>query len=985
MSDLIHHGLAQWVRTGVLAAAVLTSATADALDARSALSDYALTNWAETAGPFPFGIYSIAQGDDGYLWLGARTGLVRFDGTTFTLWKGPESLLDDRISVIRIARDGSMWLGYGTIGGVTRIKDGEVRHFGTQDGLSVGDVNELIEDEDGSIWAATFGGLSRFHGGKWAQVGRDQGLPPGPVLGLFKDRSRTFWVGTSSGIYRRAAEEGSFTLAASSTAVDFAQDAAGTIWITDRSNGFKRLNDSAQAPPALRWPGALGRVLLYDRSGALWVGTRGNGLMRVRGLTGGEPPVTEILSRQQGLVSNEIRALFEDRHGTLWIATRLGISRLAESNIQQLERDDDDGAFVAAVTRTRDGSVWIGTSRGLERRSGDREDLFDPAHGLPSQIVTALHADSRGTLWAATTQGVARWSGRRFEPLPVTGDMRVENVNDMTSDEEGTLWLCDQIQGLVQWKHGRLTRKQPFEEGAPYSAYTDSSGRVWIGFWTGSLAVYRRDGLDLYSAAQGLPGGSINLIYEDRTGGVWIGTSKGLARFDGGRFTTFSGNGFPQSAVVSIVEDDEGFLWLGLASGLVRIKRQEFDRAATEPGSTLRYKVYGTEDGLPGTLGRPGMPSSTRAADGRLWFITSLGIAVVDPTRLAATPAPGPVRIDQIVADGHRYEPAGDLSFAPNTSRVQIDYSILSLATATRARFRYRLDQFDSDWQEAGDRRQALYTNLPPGAYMFRVASNSQDGGWTEADTAFAFSIQPAFYQTRAFYAAIGSFIALGVWLAWRLRLRRIHHEFDLVLAERARMGREIHDTLLQSLVGVALEFDDIATQLDDSANGLKNQVRRVREQVEHYIREARQSIWNLRSPTLESSDLPTALRHFGTMATAGNHAKFELVVNGTSRRGVTRVEEQLLRIGQEALTNAVRHSAADVIRAELTYDSSIVQLRVSDNGRGFNPEHVENEREAHWGVTSMRERAQQIGATLRISSRPGAGTIVDVTAPCST
>lgn len=972
------------MRTGVLAAAVLTATTAAALDARSELTDYALTNWTESAGPFPFGIYAIAQGNDGYLWLGARTGLVRFDGTTFTLWKGADTLLDDRISAILIGRDGSMWLGYGTIGGVTRIKGGQVTHFRTADGLSVGDVNALLEDDEGSIWAATFGGLSRFRDGKWSEVGRDEGLPSGPVLGLFSDRARSLWVGTSAGIYRRAADQRSFTLEASSTAVDFAQDAAGTIWITDRSNGFKPVDESAKPRPALRWPGALGRVLLYDRSGTLWVGTRGSGLMRVRGLTGSEAPVTEVLSRQQGLASNEVRALFEDRHGTLWIATRLGISRLAESNIQQLERDNDDGAFVAAVARTRDGSVWIGTSRGLKRRLGEREELFGPAHGLPSQIVTALHADSRGTLWAATTQGVARWSGRRFEALPVTGDIRLENVNDMTSDAEGTLWLCDQVQGLVQWKHGRLARKQPFEEGAPYSAYTDSSGRIWIGFWTGSLAVYRPDGLDLYSAADGLPGGSINLIYEDRTGGILVGTSKGLARFEGGRFTTFSGNRFPQSAVVSIAEDDEGFLWLGLASGLVRIKRQEFDRAATDPGATLRYKVYGTEDGLPGTLGRPGMPSSTRAADGRLWFITSLGIAVVDPRRLAVTAPPGPVRVDQIVADGHRYEPARNLTLAPNTSRIQIDYSILSLATATRARFRYRLDQFDSDWQEAGDRRQALYTNLPPGSYVFRVASNSNDGSWTEGDTAFAFSIQPAFYQTRAFYAAIASVIALGVWLAWRLRLRRVRHEFDLVLAERARMGREIHDTLLQSLVGVALEFDDISTQLDDSANGLKNHVRRVREQVEHYIREARQSIWNLRSPALESSDLPTALRNFGTMATAGNHAKFEFVVTGASRRGVTRVEEQLLRIGQEALTNAVRHSSADVIRAELTYDSSVVHLRVSDNGRGFDPEHVDSDREAHWGVTSMRERAQQIGATFKISSRPGAGTTVDITAPCS-
>ena len=223
--------------------------------------------------------------------------------------------------------------------------------------------------------------------------------------------------------------------------------------------------------------------------------------------------------------------------------------------------------------------------------------------------------------------------------------------------------------------------------------------------------------------------------------------------------------------------------------------------------------------------------------------------------------------------------------------------------------------------------------------------------------------------------------VGLAMWLAWRLRLRRIERQFDLVLAERSRMGREIHDTLLQSLVGVALEFDDISEQLGPSSESLSRQVRRIRQQVEHYIREARQSIWNLRSPLLQTSDLPTALKHCAHAAIAGNRARFEFTVEGTARRAAARVEEQLLRIGQEAVSNAARHSGADTIKASICYSASKVSLTVRDDGCGFDLNQVDTAADGHWGVISMRERAQQIGATLHLTSAAGSGTAVEVTA----
>jgi ligand-binding sensor domain-containing protein/two-component sensor histidine kinase len=973
-------------RTGLTALLVLTlrATQASALDPGKTLAEYSLTNWAEDAGPFPFGIYAIAQDRDGYLWLGARTGLVRFDGNEFVLWKGTPPLTDDRIHAICASLDGSLWVGFGTIGGVSRIRDGKVTAFSTRDGLAGGDVNALIEDHDGTMWVGSYGGLSRFQNDRWVQFGANEGLPVAAVIALLRDSRGTLWVGTSVGVYSRGANEHTFRLFAQTTVVRFSEDASGTIWVTDSENGFKILDGPSRhtriAPPLREGPG---RELLFDRSGSLWIGTQGAGLMRVRGLKGeGRLEPVERLAHRDGLISDDIRTLFEDRDGTIWIGSRRGLSRLSESNVKTVRADPEKDTFVYAVTRTRDGNFWTATSEGLKRAASGKQRTFGVEDGLPSHVVTALHEDQSGTLWVATTRGVARSKGGRFVPLPLPKGMGLEQVLSMTSDRGGALWLCDRYRGLFQWKDGHLARMNDlFDEKKVYIAYADSADRVWIGFWNTGIAVYHNNKIVSYSDVQGVPVRGVNLVYEDRRGAIWVGTDHGLGRFDNGRFRVFTRQGFPKSGVFSIVEDAQGFLWFGLGVGLLRISPGEFERATSDEGYQIRYKIYGREDGLPGTLGRPGMPSSARASDGSLSFVTSNGVALVHPDRLHESPMPGPLRIESLVADGRSLDLRSDLSLAAGTARLQIDYSILNLAAAPAPRFRTTLDGFDSGWQELGTRRQTSYTNLPPGQYRFRVVSNTNDGAWNESGAVMAFSIKPAFYQTNVFYGAATLIVVLGVWCAWRLRLRQMNHEFSVVLAERARMGREIHDTLLQSLVGVALEFDDISGQLDPTAESLKKQVARIRERVENYIREARQSIWNLRSPTLERTDLVTALRLFGETATAHNGVRFEFLVTGQPRRVSVKLEEQLLRIGQEALSNAIRHGLAHVIRTELCYDSDTVRLLVSDNGRGFDPDHLEELADEHWGVTTMRERAQQVGARFTLVSSPGAGTRVETSA----
>ena len=968
----------------LLAMLSLPAARAEALNPRDRITDYSLTNWPEDAGPFPFGVYAIAQDHEGYLWLGTRTGLFRFDGTVFKKWSGSTALPDDRISAIFVARDGSLWLGFGTIGGVTRIRQGAVTNFTAADGLAAGDVNDLVEDDDGVVWAAAYGGLSRFVGDRWEGIGSEHGLPTEPVLSVMKDSRDSLWAGTSRGVYRRRANEDRFQFVAPAMVLGFAEDSSGAIWISDRESGFALLDARPNGEPAVVVKREIpGRYVLYDRSGSLWASSRGSGVWRVRDVaTHAASPVVERLTRREGLPSNEIHCLFEDRHGTLWIGTRMGLSRLQESNVHATLAGDD--AFVSSVARDPDGSIWIGTSEGVRRRRGDNEHTYGVKDGLPSRIVTALHEDRSGTLWAATRQGIARFTGERFVPLEGTLGGRLGNVWSMTSDRSGVLWICDQLNGLMQWKAGHVTEIDEVvtREGAPHVAYTDANDRVWIGLWTTGVVVYEHQRRRLYLAEDGVPTGTVNVIHQDRKGSVWVGTNNGLARFHNGRFVMFTDNGFPRSAIVSILEDAQGYLWFGLPLGVLRIALEEFEGLKDNPTARLRYKMYGREEGVPGTLGRPGMPSSTRGTDGKLWFVTSVGLAVVDPGKLREASIAAPVKVESVVADGVTVPLGSQVQLPPRTSRIQIEYSMLSLAAVGKLRFRYQLENFDAGWQDAGDLRQASYTNLAPGRYRFHVVSSNSEGGWNESGDVLAFSIRPAVYQTTTFKVAVLVGIVLMTWAAWQLRLRSVQRRLDLVLAERMRVGREVHDTLLQSLVGVALEFDDIREQLDPSAHALRTQVQRIRAQVEHYIREARRSIWNLRSPMLQTCDMPTALRKVSEAALSGSSpVRLDYAVSGSPRRVGTRVEQELLRVGQEAISNAVRHSHAKTITVHLSYESDSVRLRVADDGDGFDLSQIGHNGDGHWGITSMRERAEQIGAQFHLVSSPGEGTSVDVTA----
>jgi signal transduction histidine kinase/ligand-binding sensor domain-containing protein len=949
-------------------------------------TQFALTSWTEGDGLPANAIRALAQDSEGYLWLGTRAGLVRFDGVRFVVWDhdSDATQTENDITAVYAARDGSLWIGYGGAGGMSHLKNGRVAVYRPSDGVRQGYVQAIFEDRDGVIWAGGPGGLSRFRENHWEPVGAEDGLANESILSLYQDRHDTLWVGSAAGAFLRKPGTRPFSRLVRTHVEEvqgFSEDASGALWVSDRRGPLEMLSAGeagATRPPSVH---RVSSRVIHDAHGNLWIAHRRNGLLYIpRGSAATDSNVRRF-TVEHGLAGNDVSALLEDREGNIWVATDGGLNRFSPSLVSLLS---DVNAENGGIAVTPDGSVWIANEDRIVRSSNGHRTWFTERDGLPGTRITALHADRRGTLWAATNGGVARYSGSRFAWTRFKTPGAPKAIQVMADHPRGGLWLSATNGQRFRWHEGRIEAgpdPPELKDKLTWALYTGRDGTVWEGFADGTLAMHRDDVVQVYSAGDGLAPGSVNAITEDETGTIWVGTSTGLSRLKDGRFSSLPLRKIlPGNMVVAIVEDSTGYLWLGMSSGILRLHPAEFDKALN-PAHEIQYTFYGSSEGLRGFPYRRVFSTGVRGGDAILRFVTSSGIAVLDPRR-ATGPRPIGVRIEGISVDGHASSLVARMP--ARTARVDIAYRALSLTDAEKIQYRHMLEGFDAGWVNTGSFREASYSNLRPGHYRFRVAARNAGGVWSEPPAVWDFSLQPAFYQTSWFYAASALAGILVLFGAWQLRQRQIERQFAVVIEERARMAREIHDTLLQSLVGLTLQLDAVSSQWDSAPTLVKQQLTRMRRQVSRYIRETRQSIWHLRSTMLDTHDLSTALLDVGQNLTAGSDVRFEHVVTGEPAHLMPRVDEQLLRIGQEAISNAVRHAQATIVRLELEFDRAAVHLRVVDDGRGFDRTSAEREPELHLGLKSMEERAFRIGARFRIASRLGAGTTVEATVPLS-
>lgn len=955
----------------LLLVAALAGAKAQATDLRNVMTDLTITSWNQKDGLAPAIVWALAQDRDGYLWVGTGDGLFKFDGVRFSRWEtlGFDPLPSAVIRSLRITKAGVLWIGFGGNVQAGRFADGHLTVYGRADGLAGRAVASIAEDARGVIWAGTDRGLFRFVENRWLRWTESGGIPEGPVYGAYTDGVGNFYVAHRMGVFERAVGAESFSRLREfdDTYGDFAQSADGTTWITDPTVGYRPLTSSAARPGPVRREGR-GVRMVADRKGNLWIGTGGQGLWRARNTNAHPAQVPERASSLTGLLGDGVYALLEDRDGNIWAGTTEGLNRLTPRTIDQVI----DFGLVRGIEADQAGRLWVATVNELFNYSAG----LDTRERLP--IAGELHAmaTDANALWYATGKGLFR-RGRDDRRVRRIQPASPDRVDSITADGTGGVWLTTEARTIVHWRDNRPGQLPAFSDDRsirPTALVVDSEHRTWIAFDNQRVVA-----LDWNDKVIETVGGSdvshlvYRVILEDAERRLWFGGEGGLTKFEYGRFVTLpTSYRFPVPAITAIVTDEFGSLWLGTSIGVVRLDPGEFDRAVADPSSIPRYTVYRRSDGVAGTPSAVGFNrGAVRTDDGRLWFVTTRGLTVLDPHTLQDQAVPVSLRFEGALADDRRIVPRGPMTLPAGTRRLEIDYTAVNLTSPLKTRFRYRLDPFDRDWVDAGGRRQAYYTNLRPGHYSFHVAVTGLDERKPGAAATWELSVAPMFYQTTAFAVACAVATGLLVLAGWQLRERHLRNHFSVLLTERARLGREIHDTLLQGLVGMALQFDHLAHELAGAPH-LQGKFLRMRDRLEEYIREARRSIWDLHTAPADRN-LAESVRRAGEFATEGQAIALVFRIRGIPRTCDRAVEDQIIKIAQEATLNAVRHAAPTRLHIDLTYADSTIELRVDDDGAGFDTADPGSGR--HYGIASMLNRAGSAGGALRLDSVPGRGT----------
>ena len=940
-------------------------------------SDFKVTFWEDEHGLVSRGVYSIAQDVTGYLWLGTDAGLFRFDGVTFLPWGelSDSPLPSYRIRALIASQDGGLWIGFRDRVGVIRIRDAMVGNY-TWSSAKLSDIpTTIVEDRNGTVWVGGSEGLYKHAGDRWERVGQQDGFPEGVAVdSAYTDGAGSLWVATAEGVVRRSEGKENFERVGGFDrhVHDFSEDSSGVIWFTDPQQGIGRLNQDGRPNSPLEEHIA-GTRLLHDRRNNLWVATRGEGLWSLRPTKTGD----SLTAIGIPALSQFVFCIFEDREGSVWVGTMNGLVRFMPRRVINVT----DLGRLRALETTRDGSVWAGGTEGLTRFTQADEQWRDVRVRLPGGQVSAMYGDREGTLWLATGRGLVRVINGRLPPVSVPGTTHLKRVSFICSDHGQGLKLYDETEGVFRWNEDRLTLDQAPDVGYdPRNLVCPLTAQSAQGATGADDRVEKLQAItDRYGDSDVDPG--VYVVKEDQRGDIWVGGSDGLSRLFDGRELSVLESDETLGRVVAMVEDKKGGLWFASTAGVFGLSQSNLDLVSA--GHLLNQNRLDRYDGSDGLSGTPiwggGGKGAVRTDDGKLWFVTSAGLSIINPNIPTTIREPHSVRVDRVTVDGTAFFPQSHSVLPARTRRLDIDYSAATLNSSLRTRFRFRLDGYDKDWVDVGGSRRASYTNLSSRSYQLRIVAFNAGSAQVESTTAWEFSLPPVFYATPQFYIASGVTVCLITWVWWIRHLAHIRDRFRLVLSERVRLSRELHDSLLQGLVGAGIQCEAISRDLDSSGQPARRLVQ-LRKRINFYVRETRSSISELRS-THSSNDLAADLSILGDKITKVEPVRFTFKVSGGPRPCSVRIRNRLRSFVREALVNVVRHAEAEHVHLELHYDRDSITARVSDDGRGFDVAQGGGDDSAdHFGLSMMRELAEEDGGRFRVVSRSGAGTTVEMT-----
>ena len=1001
-------------RTATVALAVFLSATAPSavfsLSPDRAITQYGHEIWTAQSGLPGEAVYQIASTANGYLWLRTSNGLVRFDGARFKSIELTAPLDDSVRSICRSAEGNLLIRGWGK---TLVLKEDAFANYVPPALLPNGSPRVLFETSRRELWLGTDDLVYVFRNGLFTPVISKTGW----VTSILEDHAGAIWIGTISGLneykngellsYQTGLHEKLLQPAAwlhtrtirnpalQGEITALAQDGDDVLWIGTRSGLVKMLNGKPVPDPDTQSLASKHiSAILLDRDHNLWVGTDSSGLYRI---TRGK---SSSLTVVQGLTDNSILSLHEDREGSLWIGTRSGLDRLRNTKFRTFTTEEGlshNSTF--SLLQARDGSMYIDCEDGGVTRLRDGiATVYTIRSGMTANYGGPIFESRDGSVWIGSALGLSRIKDGKVTVY--RSGLSQVYISAIGEDDE-SLILATSGTPVLRFKDNAqlspfLVNGGPAEVASSgnyvFIIYRDHEGTLWFGSLKGFYRYGRelnRVGVTRVKQIDFL----VFSIYDDLMGNLWLtGATPGLIRFrpvDGNVVKYTAADGLADNEIGRVLSDNQGNLWMSTPRGIFTVSRQDLDAFAIHKIQLVKSVVYGTPDGMKTAefSGLDHQPAAWKARDGKLWFTTRKGVVVIDPRNIPKNEVAPQVRIEEVLANQIAVGPKAGLRLASSQKSLEIHYTALSFLVPQRVRFQYTLEGYDNKWIDAGTRRVAFYTKIPPGPYRFHVIACNDDGVWNREGASWSFSVAPALYQTAWFRVLCVLAGACLTWALYRLRLQQQVHQMtervNLQLGERTRIARELHDTLLQNLAGVSLLLDGVSKQIVLAPERAKEQLKFVREQVDSCFRETRLKVWDLRSPELNEHGLPAILREFMQHISRATTAHCEMAVTGQPCPYPAEVEEELLRIAQEALNNAVRHAQPREIHLRLQYESDSLRLGVSDDGRGFAVDEAYRQI-GHWGLKNMRDRAAQIGAHWQMTTTEGHGTEITVCVPRS-
>ncbi|HJZ98103.1 MAG TPA: two-component regulator propeller domain-containing protein [Candidatus Solibacter sp.] len=922
-------------------------------------------------------IRALAQTRDGYLWVGTPGGLARFDGVRFVVYSrfNTPAMADDNIRALSLGRNGSLWIATDG-GGLLQYQGGGFRSFGPKDGLANEFVGAVLEDQKGRVWAGTNRGLYVRRGARFERVDEAAHLPNIAFFALCERRDGTILAGGPAGLFRVEGDnlrqfgpsslmENQFYLiqkmsdeslwlgtnhglrTIGNTETDLkpivgaiAEDHNRSVWLGTLGEGLVLVRNGKatafQAPPL---PNDSVSAILEDREQNIWVGTA-DGLVRM------SAPYVQVLGAQDGLSDDNVSTIYSDRHGTLWLTTITGkVFRFANGRPEPFQFPDAVRALrFRGIFEDRNGAMWFGTdNQGVMRLANGQISRFTTREGLRNDGLQAFAEDPEGNLWIGTTSGISVWNGSRFQNYYLEQGLSYGWVRAIVQDRNGDM-LIGTDRGINRFHEGRFV---------PDAAFAKlNRDRVWS-------------------------------IFPDDRGVLWIATrGAGLVRIADGKMARITTQeGLLSNAIVQVIGDGGGKLWMSGPVGLSSAALTDLDAVAEGRSPSVSVLSYGVGDGLESAQMNGGVqPAGCISSGGELWFPSVRGAIHFRPEhpRFAYR---APVRIESVLVDNQSRTLSSSVVVGPGQRHVEIEFTACTLRSPEQVAFRYKLDGADTKWVAATSRRSANYYNLAPGEYRFHVIARDgslQDGS---SEAMFSLVVRPYLYQTVWFYGGAVALLGLTVFGALRYQERQTRIRYNLRLAERTRIAREMHDTVVQGCVGVSTLIEAAVGNAHSDPDQMLEWLDNARIHLRMTIDEARQALADLRHDSFENG-LTGALSELTRTVTGEKGIPVSLDVEGDPVPLPDSTNRALTLVAREAIRNAVAHAKPSTVRIRLSFGSAALRLGIEDDGCGFVPSAKQLVADGHFGILGMRERMEQIGGSLEVLSNAGKGTIIGALLP---